>query len=106
MNYSTDLLSIVQFQLPDWRETAPRMLQLKTLFEEFRRENPNEWPRIRQLGLELDAEMESFLLNPPVPWSRPTIAMKRASLRWYLRKVQNIPDPLCAQIANSLEIEP
>lgn len=91
---------------PDWRENAPRMAALKTLLEKVKRDDPDDWPRICRCGLGLDAEMEHFLFNPPVPWHQPTRAMRRALLRWSLRRIQNIPDPDCEQIADALEIDP
>jgi len=97
---------MLTFTPPDWRETAPRMNELKTLLEQLKRDAPDDWPRICKRSLGLDAEMEHFLFHPPAPWHQPTLAMRRALLRWNLRRVQNIPDPDCERIADTMEIEP
>lgn len=99
-------MDTVTFTAPNWRETASRMEELKALILELKRDSPDDWPRICQRSLGLDPEMEHFLLNPPAPWHQPTLVMRRALLRWKLRRILNILDPDCERIADLLEIEP
>jgi hypothetical protein len=99
-------MNAVTITPPDWREYAPRLEELKALLAEFKRDYPDEWPRICQRSLGLDADMQHFLFHPPAPWHQPTRAMRRALLRWNLRRILNIPDPHCERIADALEIAP